>query len=107
VAVRGNPQSLQRGTRHPKRVKALAYAYASEGAYSPEMEKLKRIDRFGLEAVTGRRVFYFSEIRRLIYAENIVNAYESRAQSKNWVEWATSRPRMAEILAEAERLAND
>jgi hypothetical protein len=70
------------------------------------MEKLKRIDRFGLEAVTGRRVFYFSEIRRLIYAENIVNAYESRARSKNWVEWATTNPRQAELLAEAEILHN-
>ena len=70
------------------------------------MEKLKRIDRFGLEAVTGRRVFYYGEIRRLIYAENVVNAYASRAQSKNWAEWTASNSRLSNILAEAEQLYN-
>jgi hypothetical protein len=60
-----------------------------------------------LKAVTGRDVFHFGEIRRLIYAENIVNAYESRKRSSNWVEWATSHPQLAQILAEAERLYND
>jgi hypothetical protein len=64
------------------------------------------IDRWGLEAVTGRRVLYYSEMRRLICAENIVAAFESRKRSTNWVEWTQSHPRLAEILAEAEILAN-
>lgn len=97
-------RGLCRRTRNPKRVKADAYAYASEGGYSREIIKLQKIDRFGLEAVTGRRVFYYGEINRLIYAEHIVSAYRSRAQSNNWMEWAASNPRLATMLAEAEKL---
>jgi hypothetical protein len=89
-------------------VKALAYAHASEGAYSPEIGKLRSIDRFGVEAITGRRVLYAREYRQMMYAENIVHAYQSRTRSTNWVEWATSNPHEAAMLAEAEKLhAND
>ncbi len=43
----------------------------------------------------------------MIYAENIVTAYRGRAASKGeWVAWAGSNPRLAEILAEAEKIAN-
>jgi hypothetical protein len=87
-------------------VKALAYAYASEGANSPEINELQLIDRFGLKAVTGRDVFYFGEMRRMVRAENIVVAYQNRKRAKNWAEWSTSNPREAEILAEAEKLYN-
>jgi hypothetical protein len=80
---------------------------ASEGAYSPEIEKLRKIDRFGLEAITGRRMFYLHELQRLIYAENIVDAYASRQKSTNWVAWATSYPHLFEILGEAEKLASE
>lgn len=68
------------------------------------MEKLKRIDRFGLEAVTGRKIFYFHEYKRLIYAENVVLAFESRKHSTNWAEWLESNPGLATILQEAEQL---
>ena len=72
------------------------------------MEFLKRVERFGLEAVTGRRQFYHAEYRRMIYAENIVIAYRSRAKSNgNWAAWAVSNPAMASILADAEKIAND
>jgi len=57
-----------------------------------------------LEAVTGRRVLYFGELRRLTYADNIYNAYFQRAQSNNWAEWTESNPVLATILAEAEKL---
>lgn len=90
--------------RHPKRLKADAYGYASEGKYSREIEQLHRIDRFGLEAITGRKVFYYGEYIRMIYAENIAAAYKMRATSKNWVEWAASNPKAAAMLAEAEKL---
>lgn len=85
-------------------MKALAYAHASEGAYSPEIEKLRRIERFGLEPITGRRVFLFGEYCRLICAENIAVAHQSRQRSTNWAEWAGSNPKQAELLNEAERL---
>mgnify|MGYP001563942113 CR=1 FL=1 len=97
-------ECLHWGVRSPKRVKADAYAHASEGLHSREIEKLHRIDRFGLEAVTGRRVFYLYELQRLICAENIETAYRSRQQAANWAEWVQSNPRLANILAEAEKL---
>lgn len=40
----------------------------------------------------------------MIHAENIVTAYRSRAQSKNWAEWVNSNPVLADMLAEAEKL---
>ena len=71
------------------------------------MEFLKRVERFGLEAITGRRQFYHAEYRRMIYAENIVIAYKSRAKSDgNWTAWTNSNPAMASILADAEKIAN-
>jgi hypothetical protein len=85
-------------------VKADAYAYASEGLYSLEIEKLHRIERFGLEPVTGRRVFLHGEYRRLIAAENIAAAYENRKRSANWTEWQQSNPKLADLLFEAEKL---
>ena len=85
---------------------ADAYLCASEGRPSPEIDKLARIDRFGLEAITGRRVFFYGELRRLILAENIVLAYRQRAQALNWVTWATDHPGLAELLAEADQLCH-
>ena len=76
----------------------------SEGRYAPEIEKLNRIDRFGVEAVTGRRVLYLGELNRMIVSENIVSAYHSRQQSKNWGEWALANPGPSKLLAEAIKL---
>jgi hypothetical protein len=84
-----------------------AYAYASEGHYSPEIERLARIDRFGIEAVTGKKVFMFGDFIRLRAAENIVNAYMSRKQSGNWAEWVASNPRPAQLLADIEMQLED
>ena len=78
--------------------------HASEGLYSAEIDTLTKIDRFGIEAITGRRYFYYGELRRMIVAENIVTAYHSRAQSKNWASWVESNPGLADMLAEAEKL---
>lgn len=65
------------------------------------------MERFGLEAITGRRQFYHAEYRRMIYAENIVMSYKSRARSNgNWAAWASENPSQAEILADAEKIAN-
>ena len=75
--------------------------------HSREIEKLHRIERFGLEAITGRRTFLFGEYCRMIAAENIITAYESSKRSVNWAEWTESNPRLAEILAEAMKLHAD
>ncbi len=80
--------------------------HASESLYSHEIDILAKIDRFGLEAITGRRQFYFGELRRLIIAENIVTAYRSRARAENWASWSRESPVMANLLAEVEVLVN-
>jgi hypothetical protein len=91
------------GREHrPKRVKSDAYGYASKGLYSHQIEKLNRIDRFGLKAITGRDVFYHGELQQLIAAENVVIAYTSRKSSENWGEWENKYPSLAKILIEIE-----
>jgi hypothetical protein len=62
------------------------------------------IERFGLEAMTGRRQFYFGELRRLIHAENIQFAFQSRARHGNWVTWEKENPELRKMLIEAELL---
>ena len=62
------------------------------------------IDRFGAEAVTGRRVLSAGQIRRMVAAENVYNAYMSRKASNDWGKWVNENPRMAAILAEVEGL---
>jgi hypothetical protein len=86
-------------------VKSDAYKHADEGHYSPEIDTLHKIDRFGLEAITGRKQFFYGELRRMIYAENIITAYKSRAQSNDWAKWIKDNPTAAEMLAEAEMIA--
>jgi len=65
---------------------------------------LQKIDRFGLEAITGRKQFYYGELQRLMYAEAIVDAYKSSQRASNWVEWTQSNPYLAKVLVEATKL---
>jgi hypothetical protein len=102
VAIPSLAGNLYRRVKSPKRVRASAYAYASEGEYSPEVEKLHRINRFGLEAITGRRQFYYAEYLALLTAENIVIAYQSRKAAENWAVWYADNPRLAQILLDIE-----
>jgi hypothetical protein len=37
-------------------------------------------------------------------AENIMHAWQSRAQSQDWAAWVRDNPNIAELLAEAEKL---
>lgn len=62
---------------------------------------LANIDRFGAQAVLGRTL-YAREIYRMRVAENIVKAYQSRAESQNWAVWAKEHPALAALLQEAE-----
>jgi len=52
----------------------------------------------------GRDVLYFGEMRRMILAENIYNAYRARKASGNWGEWANANPSMARVLAQIEMI---
>jgi hypothetical protein len=87
-------------------VKADAYLYASEGRPSKEIDKLRKIERFGLKAITGREVFFHHELRRMVCAENIVIAYRDRSRASNWATWANENHALANILLEAEKIVN-
>ena len=65
---------------------------------------LAKIDRWGLESITGRKQFWYGELRKLITAENIVNAYTSRARANDWAAWARDNSVMAQILADVEKM---
>jgi hypothetical protein len=52
---------------------------------------LRYVDRFGAQAVFGRTPGA-GELKSMIIAENIVNAYNSRANAGNWAEWAGENP---------------
>jgi hypothetical protein len=67
-----------------------------------ELILLSYIDRFGVEAVTGKNILPFGDARRMIVAENIVEAYRDRKKSGNWAEWAEKNPSAAELLRQVE-----
>lgn len=81
--------------------------YAIGRGHSQELNTLALIDRFGIEAILGRRQFYYGELRRMITAENIFNGFRSRAQAKNWAAWVKDNPSLADLLNEAEQLIED
>ena len=87
-------------------MKRDADAHAERGAYSTEIDTAAKIDRWGLEAITGRKQFYFGELRRLIAAENIVTAHKSRAHATDWAAWVRDNSVLASILMDAEKLAD-
>mgnify|MGYP001009324862 CR=1 FL=1 len=86
---------------------AAAFRYADSGGDSPEMEMLKRIDRYGVYAVMGRPVLYEHEIRRMTIAQNIVSAYRERARSQSWDAWLRENKEMGELLFIAQRLCDE
>ncbi len=106
MALRRTAPGLLRGSDNPKRLKRDAYNHAERGEYCTEIDTRAKIDRWGVEAITGRRQFYFGELRRMIAAENIVTAYKSRAHAENWVAWARDNSVLASLLVDAEKIAN-
>lgn len=88
-------------------MKVAALQNAESGQYSKELDTLAKIDRFGLEAIYGRKTFYYGELRCLMIAENIHYAYHTRKTSKDWSDWTAKNPTLAALLFEAEKLAQD
>ena len=88
---------------------AEAYLYAENDAPSSipyELIDLSYIDRFGVEAVYGRKTLSAKEIRNMILAENVVNAYNSRraAMGDNVAKWAAENEQAAKLLLEVENI---
>jgi len=85
-------------------VTAAAFAHADGGHSSPEIRLLQYIDRFGVEAVMGRKILYAHEMRRMIHAENVSRAYHARNRS-DAAEWVKENPEMNKLLYDAQMLA--
>ena len=81
-----------------------AYMYADVGSPSSEFKLISQIDRFGVEAVLGRRQLTAKEIIHMRMADNIVRYYQARAQSENWAEGAAAHKEGNRILIYCERL---
>lgn len=71
-----------------------------------ELNILSVINRFGVEAVYGRPL-YTHEIKNLIAAEVIRDAYNDRRESKNMAAWSRKYPSRARQLSEAMKYGND
>ena len=86
---------------------AAAYRYAEgDGPKPQELIQASYIDRFGVQAVMGRQLGA-GEMRRMIMAENIVNAYHNRQRAADWVKWAEDYPDEAVLLNYAMKAAQD
>jgi len=83
---------------------AAAYAFADEDGEQPEeLILLGYIDRFGAKAVMGRALSA-REIRGMVLAENVVNAYKERQAASDWTIWTDNNKDKARLLNEAMRL---
>ena len=84
-----------------------AYKYAKFGGEEPkELKLLGLVDRFGVEPVFGRKQLTAMELRTMLVAENVYQAYKSMKSSKDASKWAADNPGAQKIIAEAERLLN-
>lgn len=77
---------------------AEAYAYADgEGDIPKELKALFYVDRFGVQSIYGRPLYYH-EVRRFEVAEMVVKAYLARKNSSNMAQWAKDNPRANALL---------
>lgn len=83
---------------------AEAYLYASRGRYCVEVDKLRKIERFGVYAVTGKQELYYGEVCKMVFVENIVNAYHARANAPDPSRWLDANGEMGNLLAECEAI---
>ena len=67
---------------------------------SRELAQLNYIDRFSAQSVMGRTLGYL-EIQHMVLAENVVNAYNSRISSDDFVRWNKDNKDGARLLEEA------
>lgn len=99
MADRRNRESDQR--YGPKRIAARVYDYCENGGRKPaELRTAEYVNKFGTQAIFGRSL-YLHEIKEMIIAENVQDAYIGRKLSGDWAKWAEENPGLAEILSRA------
>lgn len=82
-----------------------AYAWVEGGAPMPaDVEISNAVQKYGALSIYGRP-FTAKEIEHINIAENIVRAYQNRAQSKDMAEWAKNNKSSADLLGLAFRQA--
>ena len=88
-------------------MKAAAYRYAESGGNIPTpLRALHYVDRFGVQAVYGRQLGV-REMSHMLTSEAITKLYHARERAENWAAWAQKNPTGAELLAEAQLLAQE
>jgi len=87
-------------------VTASAFIFADGGTISPELKQLQYIQEFGARAAMGRTLGY-GEMQRMRHAQFIVDAFQSRKQSKSWDAWAKDNPGAAQVLFDGVKLAKE
>jgi hypothetical protein len=83
---------------------AAAYAYAvGKGPPPDEWVLMNYIDRFGAEAVMGRRPSA-NEMRRMVLAENVITSYRDSKQASSLADWIKHNHDRFRLLKDAEEL---
>jgi len=77
---------------------AAAYAYADGGPQPEELRNLWLIERFGVQAILNRPYLGSKELKSMLLAERVYNAYKDREKSTEWATWALDNPEDAELL---------
>jgi len=92
---------------------AAALHWLEGDGQKPDVLKLlDAIDRFGVQAVTGRPTLGAGEMQSMIMADNVRrawlsrNAYRDSDGMPNWAKWAEAYPDLSEVLVFAMRAAN-
>jgi hypothetical protein len=81
---------------------ARAYAYCENDEPIPGCVLTGRaIEKYGVESVTGEKIIRVRLHRDITMANNVINSYESRKQSDDWVKWVTENPDMNSLLEQA------
>jgi hypothetical protein len=63
-----------------------------------ELATLYAIDRFGVQAVTGRVTLRARDIRAMTVADTVVRTYRSRQNADSTAHWEWENPQMAAWL---------
>ena len=65
------------------------------------------IDRYGVTAIMGRPVLYAREVYAMRIAETIYRGYQQQQKTENIAAWHADNPELAQLLFEAQQLADE
>ena len=86
---------------------AAAYAYADGGQQPEELRNLWLVERFGVQAIFNRPYLGSKELKSMLLAERVYNAYKEMKNSTDWATWAIDNPDDARLLDFARKFAKE